>query len=61
MEGINKYCCNFHLDMAFDDFLLETETFPVLKIASSKKCSYCNNEATYVLIKPQKNIYADTL
>jgi len=53
MEERNKYCCNLHIDMAFDDFLVETETFPFMETAIDKNCSYCNNEAIYVLKKTE--------
>lgn len=49
----NKYCCDDHVDMAFDDYLLENETFPYLeKVAQDEcnlKCSYCENIAVYIL------------
>jgi CxxH/CxxC protein (TIGR04129 family) len=61
MEEKNKYCCKVHIDMAFDDFLLETETFPFMENTSDKKCSYCNDEANYVLRKPQNEISSDTI
>ena len=51
MEEKNKYCCSLHIDMAFDDFLLETETFPFMENAIDKKCSYCTNDANYMLKK----------
>ena len=54
MEEKDKYCCNSHIDFAFDDFLLETETFPFMKISTGKKCTYCDNEAIYVLKKADK-------
>lgn len=50
----NKYCCNLHIDFAFDDFLLETKIFPFMEVINDKKCSYCNNEAVYVLKKSEK-------
>ena len=53
MEKENKYCCSLHVDFAFDDFLLETETFPFMKVTTDKKCSYCNNQAIYVLRKTE--------
>lgn len=45
----NKYSCNEHIDIAFDDFLVEHETFPRLEAVTNKNCSYCNKEAVYVL------------
>jgi CxxH/CxxC protein (TIGR04129 family) len=61
MEEKNKYCCTDHLDMAFDDFLLETETFPFMENIINEKCSYCPNQANYVLKKPKNPIYSDTI
>jgi len=45
----SKYCCDNHIDMAFDDFLLQNETFPYLEQIENTKCSYCTNDAQYVL------------
>lgn len=45
----SKYCCENHIDMAFDDFLLQNETFPYLEKIENTKCSYCTNDAQYVL------------
>lgn len=49
MQEKNKYSCDEHMDIAFDDFLIENETFPCLKEAEGKKCSYCGKNAVYVL------------
>jgi len=51
MEEKNKYCCEEHTDLAFDDFLLDNESFPNLETdISNHKCDYCENQAKYVLI-----------
>lgn len=42
--------------MAFDDFLVENETFPHLEKCSDKKCSYCNAEAKYELQLPENEV-----
>ena len=53
MDEKDKYCCTDHIDMAFDDFLIETETFPLLETIVHGKCSYCDAAAKYVLKKIQ--------
>lgn len=40
------------MDKAFDDFLMEYETFPHLEDCSSGKCSYCGKTARYALRMP---------
>lgn len=45
----NKYCCEEHLDIGFDDFIEEFETFPVLREINSGNCSYCSSIAKYAL------------
>lgn len=49
MKHNTIYCCEEHLDDAFDDFLVINETFPVVNAASFKKCSYCDSPASYEL------------
>ncbi|MDD3223193.1 MAG: CxxH/CxxC protein [Clostridium sp.] len=45
------YACERHIDMAFDDYLVDNESFPELEKADSKhKCSYCEKEAEYELL-----------
>jgi CxxH/CxxC protein (TIGR04129 family) len=39
--------------MAFDDFLVDNETFPHLEECSGKTCSYCSKEAMYELKLPE--------
>lgn len=54
MPRKNNFCCCDHVDMAFDDFLLENETFPYLeKISEDEleiKCCYCEAVAIYKLL-----------
>ena len=45
----NKYCCEDHVDMAFDDFLVENEIFPYFEKTTDIKCTYCDKNAQYVL------------
>lgn len=53
MEKEIKYCCDDHVDMAFDNFLVDNETFPYLVNTKGHKCTYCNKEANYALkLKP---------
>jgi hypothetical protein len=47
-EG-NKYCCENHVDLAFDDFILENETYPFLQVCNHAKCDYCAESSAYVL------------
>lgn len=49
MQKETKYCCEEHVDIAFDDFLIETETFPYLEKSENHQCSYCSKPAEYVL------------
>ena len=55
MEQKYIFCCEEHTDMAFDDFLVYNETFPNFVSSSLHKCSYCENNAKYVLELP-KNV-----
>ena len=46
----NIYCCEEHVDMAFDDFLVEEESFPELQKAQEEcTCDYCSEKAVYSL------------
>lgn len=46
----NSYSCNEHIDIAIDDFILATETFPLMDELDGKvKCDYCTNRANYIL------------
>ncbi|MDF2881161.1 MAG: hypothetical protein K0R54_1718 [Clostridiaceae bacterium] len=49
MQEKNKLCCEDHMDIAFDNFLAENETFPYIEAANHEKCSYCEKEAKYIL------------
>jgi CxxH/CxxC protein (TIGR04129 family) len=42
-------CCEEHLDESFDDFLMEYETFPVMKDAKDEVCNYCSKPGRYIL------------
>ena len=44
-----KYCCESHVDIAFDEFLVENETFPNLEKSKDCKCDYCDENAQYLL------------
>lgn len=58
MPRKNKFCCCDHVDIAFDDYLLENETFPYLeKISEDEpeiKCCYCESAAIYKLCNKSK-------
>lgn len=44
------YCCEEHVDMAFDDFLLEREETPdLMKVEEHISCDYCSEKALYCL------------
>ncbi|WP_426351040.1 CxxH/CxxC protein [Alloiococcus sp. CFN-8] len=44
------YCCEEHVDMAFDDFLLEIEETPdLMKVDKDTSCDYCSEKALYCL------------
>ncbi|MGM9972967.1 MAG: CxxH/CxxC protein [Clostridiaceae bacterium] len=44
------YCCEEHVDMAFDDFLLEIEETPdLIKLEQDVSCDYCSEKALYCL------------
>lgn len=51
MQDSNKYCCEEHVDLAFDDFLVEQEIFPYMESIKDKKCIYCEEPAIYILKK----------
>mgnify|MGYP003499715345 FL=1 len=51
---LKKYSCETHIDHALDMFVAETEQFPVMELLKeeeklSTKCSYCEEQATYVV------------
>ena len=48
------YSCETRIDHALDMFVAETEQFPVMELLKeeeklSTKCSYCEEQATYVV------------
>ncbi|MGB4587897.1 MAG: CxxH/CxxC protein [Clostridiaceae bacterium] len=43
------YSCTEDYDMAIDDFILESKTFPVIVEDQSGICSYCKNKSAYRL------------
>lgn len=45
----NKHCCEEHVDIAIDEFLVENETFPNLEETKDSMCDYCDKNAQYVL------------
>jgi CxxH/CxxC protein (TIGR04129 family) len=45
----SKACCEEHLDIGFDDFLVEFETFPVMEDTKDGICHYCSEPAKYIL------------
>ena len=47
----NKFCCEIHMDMCIDDFLVENEVSPCIEKVQDEICSYCPENAIYV-IKP---------
>ena len=49
-QNNNQICaCEEHIDLAFDDFLVNNETFPLLTKIVDEKCNYCEKEAIYAL------------
>lgn len=51
----NKYCCEEHVDLAFDDFLVENEVFPVMLESNEEVCNYCKCKAKYALTASEEN------
>jgi len=43
------YSCTEDYDMAIDDFILESKTFPVIVEDLSGICEYCKNKSAYRL------------
>jgi len=43
------YSCTEDYDMAIDDFILESKTFPVIVEDQSGICEYCKNKSAYRL------------
>ena len=51
---LEKYSCETHINQALDMFVAETGEFPILDKINEKnelptKCSYCEEEATYIV------------
>ncbi|MGL5245625.1 MAG: CxxH/CxxC protein [Sarcina sp.] len=44
-----KYACEEHIDIAIDDLIYDTESFPIMEMAESHKCEYCDKIAKYGL------------
>lgn len=51
----NKYCCEEHVDLAFDDFLVENEVFPIMQESDEGLCNYCRSKAKYILTALEEN------
>lgn len=43
------FSCTEDYDMAIDDFILESKTFPVIVEDQSGICAYCKNKSAYRL------------
>jgi len=43
------YSCTEDYDMAIDDFILESNTFPVILEDHTGLCEYCKEKSTYRL------------
>lgn len=55
-EGLKmkKYSCETHIDYALDMLVAETEQFPMMDFLTedeklSTTCSYCDEQATYIV------------
>lgn len=51
MEHKTIYACNEHVEIAIDDFVNDTEQAPQIVNVENKKCSYCNEQASYEIKK----------
>lgn len=49
MDSKSKFCCEKHVDLAFDDFLIENEAFPDFGEDTTSQCSYCTEKSKYIL------------
>lgn len=46
------FSCNEHVDQAIDDYVNYLEVSPqLIKTSEDKKCTYCNKNAVYKIIK----------
>lgn len=48
-SNINTFACKDHIDMAMDEIINETESFPIIENVKEEKCDYCNNMAEYIV------------
>lgn len=51
---MEKYSCEQHIDYALDMFVAEEKVFPTMNLLEadkklSTKCSYCDEQATYIV------------
>ncbi|WP_036183417.1 CxxH/CxxC protein [Ureibacillus manganicus] len=51
---MEKFSCETHINQALDMFVAETGEFPILDKYNSEdnlstKCSYCEEDATYIV------------
>lgn len=54
VKKMKKFSCENHIDHALDMFVAETEAFPIMEKLEgeeklSTKCSYCEEQATYIV------------
>lgn len=59
LQRKNKFCCEEHLDIGFDDFLTEYEIFPHMEEAHKESCNYCDEKAKYILVLPENENVCD--
>ncbi len=43
------YACREHVEIAIDDFVNKKEVAPQITKVQSEKCSYCKEDAEYVI------------
>lgn len=51
---LQKHSCETHIDHALDMLVAETGNFPIMEMLNedeklSTKCSYCEEQATYIV------------
>lgn len=44
-----KFSCEEHVDIAIDDLIYDTESFPIMETTEGHKCEYCDKIAKYEL------------
>lgn len=49
MNSKEIYACKAHIDDAMDDLINYEETFPIMEKAKDMKCSYCSENAEYII------------